>query len=70
MPCAEPAAQRVSSADTALQSAMYFSPSSVKVKVEGDWVTLSGDVEWESTTRLPSSQRSHPRWSNQTSRRH
>jgi osmotically-inducible protein OsmY len=36
-----------SSAQTALQSAMYFSPSGVKVKVENGWVTLSGHVEWD-----------------------
>jgi osmotically-inducible protein OsmY len=34
-------------AEVALQSAMYFSPSTVKIKVEGGWVTLTGDVEWD-----------------------
>src|SRR5665213_1191653 len=36
-----------SSAETALQSAMYFSSSGVKVKVEKGWITLSGEVEWD-----------------------
>jgi osmotically-inducible protein OsmY len=35
------------SAETALRSAMYFSPSGVKIKVENGWITLSGDVEWD-----------------------
>jgi osmotically-inducible protein OsmY len=34
------------SAETALQSAMYFSPNDVKVKVEHGLITLSGEVEW------------------------
>ena len=34
-------------AGAALQSAMYFSPNNVKVKVEKGWITLSGDVEWD-----------------------
>jgi osmotically-inducible protein OsmY len=36
-----------SSVENVLQWAMYFSPESVKVKVEGGWITLSGDVEWD-----------------------
>jgi osmotically-inducible protein OsmY len=34
-------------AEAALQSAMYFSPSGIKVKVENGWVTLTGEVEWD-----------------------
>jgi osmotically-inducible protein OsmY len=36
-----------SSAETALQSATYFSPNGIKVKVESGWITLSGEVEWD-----------------------
>jgi osmotically-inducible protein OsmY len=36
-----------SSAEAALQSATYFSPNEVKIKVESGWITLSGDVEWD-----------------------
>jgi osmotically-inducible protein OsmY len=34
-------------AEAALQSATYFSPNEVKIKVESGWITLSGDVEWD-----------------------
>jgi osmotically-inducible protein OsmY len=36
-----------SAAETALQSATYFWPSGVKVKVEGGRITLTGEVEWD-----------------------
>jgi osmotically-inducible protein OsmY len=35
-----------SAAVAALQSATYL-PNDVKVKVEGGWITLSGEVEWD-----------------------
>ena len=35
------------SADNVLQWATYLSPDSIKVKVEGGWITLSGEVEWD-----------------------
>jgi osmotically-inducible protein OsmY len=35
------------SAENVLQWATYLSPDSIKVKVEGGWITLSGEVEWD-----------------------
>jgi len=35
------------SAENVLQWATYLSPDNIKVKVEGGWITLSGDVEWD-----------------------
>jgi osmotically-inducible protein OsmY len=40
-------AELASSAEAALQSAMYFSPAGIKVKVENGWITLTGEVEWD-----------------------
>jgi osmotically-inducible protein OsmY len=40
-------AELASSAEAALQSATYFSPNDIKVKVEDGWITLSGEVEWD-----------------------
>ncbi len=40
-------AELASSAEAALQSATYFSPNDIKVKVENGWITLSGEVEWD-----------------------
>jgi osmotically-inducible protein OsmY len=34
------------SAENVLQWATYLSPDSIKVKVQGGWITLSGEVEW------------------------
>lgn len=39
-------AEIASSVESALLWATYFSPESIKVKVEGGWITLSGEVEW------------------------
>ena len=35
------------SVESVLQWATYFPSDSIKVKVEGGWITLSGDVEWD-----------------------
>jgi osmotically-inducible protein OsmY len=35
------------SVESVLQWATYFSPDSIKVKVEGGLITLSGEVEWD-----------------------
>jgi osmotically-inducible protein OsmY len=35
------------SAENVLEWATYLSPDSIKVKVEGGWITLSGEVEWD-----------------------
>jgi osmotically-inducible protein OsmY len=40
-------AEIAGAAESALQSAMYFSPNEVKVKVENGLITLSGSVEWD-----------------------
>jgi osmotically-inducible protein OsmY len=40
-------AEIAGAAEAALQSAMYFSPNEVKVKVEHGLITLSGNVEWD-----------------------
>jgi osmotically-inducible protein OsmY len=35
------------SVENVLQWATYFPTDTIKVKVEGGWITLSGEVEWE-----------------------
>jgi len=35
------------SADSALEWTTYLPRNSIKIQVEGGWVTLDGDVEWE-----------------------
>jgi len=40
-------AEIAESVENVLQWATYFPTDTIKVKVEGGWITLSGEVEWE-----------------------